>query len=96
MKINQDYKYREIAGKYYLVPVAEAAEKSIIPMELTETAAWILTAISEGETKETIASEMTEVYEVNRETAESAVTQLLGALIRQGILMTKEDGTDDR
>lgn len=86
MKTNRSYKYREIAGKYYLIPTGEAAEKSVIPLELTETAAWIWTRIEQGASKEDIIPLMVEEYDIDVTIAERAVGQFVGILLDQGMI----------
>lgn len=86
IRTNRSYKYREIAGEYYLIPVAEAADKSKVPFQLTETAAWIWTQIEESVPKEEMISRMTEEFEVDPATAGKAVEQFIEVLIKQGML----------
>ena len=91
MKTNPSYKYREIAGEYYLIPTGAAAEKSAIPLELTETAAWIWTRIEQDTSKEDIISLMTEDYDVDIEQAKRAVEQFVVILLDQGMIMEITD-----
>lgn len=86
IRINRSYKYREIAGEYYLIPTSQAAERSKIPLQLTETAAWIWKQIEKGASKEEIVSRMTEEYEVDSVTAGKAVEQFIEVLLDQGML----------
>ncbi len=86
IRTNRSYKYREIAGEYYLIPTLEAAERSKIPLQLTETAAWIWIQIDKGLPKEEMIARMTEEFEVDFETAGKAVKQFMEALLKQGML----------
>lgn len=87
MKVNGAYKYRIIAGNYYLIPVGEAAKKWDGPLQLTETAAWIWTALEEGKTSEVIVKEMTEEFDVEMDEARRAVDGFCLSLLQQGILI---------
>lgn len=86
VRTNRSYKYREIAGEYYLIPVAEAADKSKVPFQLTETAAWIWTQIETGINIEEIVVKMTEEFEVNLDVARNATESFIIFLLNQGIL----------
>lgn len=88
MKANTNYKYREIAGEYYLIPVGAAAEKSKAPIQLTETAAWIWRHINESDcpSSEVLAKKLTDDYEVTLTQARSAVQQFLTLLQDHGLL----------
>ena len=81
IKTNPDFKYRKIAGRHYLIPCAGAAEKSVTPVELTETAAWIWMRVEAGENTEKIAAGMTEEFEVDMQTSGRAVSGFLELLI---------------
>lgn len=85
MKANKDYKYREIAGEYYLIPVGAAAEKASAPIQLSETAAWIWRQIEKGVSEKEMADKMTLEYEVDPARAQAAVAQFLTRLREQGI-----------
>lgn len=85
VKTNPDYKYRKIAGVHYLIPCADAAERSKTPVELTETAAWIWLRAETGERTEKIAACMTEEFEVDQETAQKAVEGFLELLLQRGM-----------
>lgn len=88
MKTNNNYKYHEIAGEYYLIPVGVAAEKSIVPIQLTETAAWIWRAINEAAhpTSKILAEKMTTEYDISAAQAYTAINQFLTQLHEQGLL----------
>lgn len=88
MKTNSNYKYREIAGEYYLIPVGFAAEKSTTPIQLTETAAWIWRNINDvaHSSPEILAMKMTEEYEIDIAQAYTAVNHFLTQLSNQGLL----------
>lgn len=90
MKVNESYKYRKIAGKDYLIPVREAARKWDAPLQLTETAAWIWTALEAGKPCEDIVEGMTEVFEVEQDVAERAVAGFCLSLLQQGLLTDSE------
>lgn len=85
-RTNRCYKYREIAGEYYLIPTLQAAEKSRIPLQLTESAAWIWIQIEKGLPKEEVIFRMTEEYEVDPTIAGKAVEQFIEVLLKQGML----------
>lgn len=85
MHLNQDYKLRKIAGQYYLIRVARRAGGEQV-IQLAETAAWIISAVEDGVPGERMASEMTEEFEVDIDTANEAIRQFLATLIQKGIL----------
>lgn len=83
-----NYKYREIAGEYYLIPVGTAAEKSRDPIQLSETAAWIWRHIDNDTqiSAEALAKDMTDEYEVTLTHAQASVCQFLALLQNKGLL----------
>ena len=83
IKTNPDFKYRKIAGKHYLIPCAGEAERSKIPVELTETAAWIWLRAEAGESAEEIAAGLTEEFEVDPVTARKAADGFLELLMQR-------------
>ena len=83
VKTNPDFKYRKIAGRHYLIPCAGAVEKSKVPVELTETAAWIWLKAEAGESEQEIAAAMTEEFDVELVTARKAVDGFLELLLEQ-------------
>lgn len=87
LKTNPLFKHRKIAGEYYLIPVAEAAEKWESPLQLTETAAWIWTMLEADKSQETIIKEMTQEFEVDSDTAGAAVEKFCRELLQQGLLV---------
>ncbi len=89
IKTNHCYKYREIAGHFYLIPVGEAAERSKTPLQLTETAAWIWTKMEEESSTEEIAFEMIKEYEVSLDDARNAVEQYAALLLDKGMAEKK-------
>lgn len=86
MKGNKDYKYLEIAGEYYLIPVGAAAEKAPAPIQLSETAAWIWRQIQNGVSDKKMAEKMTLEYDVDLTHAHVAVQSFLGELLEQGLI----------
>ena len=93
IRINRSYKYREIAGEYYLIPTSQAAERSIIPLKLTETAAWIWKQIEASKDIDEIAIAMTEEFEVTLAVASNAVERFVTFLLNHGFL--EETQTDE-
>lgn len=85
-RINRNYKYREIAGKYYLIPTSQAAERSKNPMQLTETAAWIWKQIEASKDIDEIAIAMTEEFEVTFAVASNDVERFVSFLLNHGFL----------
>lgn len=84
---NKCFKYRKIAGEYYLIPTAEAAEKWKTPLKLTETAAWIWTMLEAGKSREAVIKEMPEEFDVDPVEAGAAVERFCRELLRQGLLV---------
>lgn len=90
IRTNRSYKYREIAGEYYLIPTLEAAERSKIPLQLTETAAWIWIQIEKGKESEEIAVTMTKEFEVNLDVAHKATEKFIAFLLNHDLLEKTE------
>lgn len=88
METNKLYKYREIAGEYYLIPVGSAAKKNAAPIRLTETAAWIWKQIESDSflSPELLAAKLANEYEVDTVQAQVSVNQFLFTLYNQGLL----------
>ena len=86
MNKNRNYKYREIAGQYYLIPIGCATKKSTSPIQLTETAAWIWQQIEEDSSSEVLAQKMTQVYDIDLARAQKAVTGFLDELHSEKLL----------
>ncbi len=83
-RINQNYRFREIAGKFYLLPVGEAADVCDQPVELTETAACIWNSLAKGASAEEAAEALTEEFEVDLGTALTGVRRFMEVLAQQG------------
>lgn len=86
MKTNANFKYREIAGAYYLIPTGNAAVKSADPIQLTETAAWIWRQIDGCSSPEYLAEKMIQEYDVDIAHAQMAIQAFLAQLSEQGLL----------
>lgn len=95
IKVNDSFKYREIAGEYYLIPVGREAEKWKTPLRLTETAAWIWTSIEAGRSREEIIEEMTKEFEVDQVSAGRDIDLFMSALVQKGILEYSAGSFDD-
>ena len=93
MIINEKFKYREIAGQFYLIPTGEEAERYGNPFQLTETAAWIWKQIEKGMTPAQAASNMTEIFDVDDAGAAKAVEGFIKILKEMHIV---REGTDER
>lgn len=85
IKTNPDFKYRQIAGRHYLIPCGAAAARSITPVELTETAIWIWQRAEAGASAAEIAIGMTEEFEVDPATARKAADGFLELLLQRGM-----------
>lgn len=86
MKISSNYKFREIAGCYYVIPVGNAEGTQKDTFQLTETAAWIWKQTETDISEEEIAQKMTQEYDVGLPQARAAVKQFLSELRRQGMM----------
>lgn len=95
IKTNNSYIFREIAGRFYLIPVGEAADRSKTPLQLTETAAWIWIQMEKGSSTEEIASEMTEEYEVSLDEARNSVERYAALLLDKGMAEKEEAGVGE-
>lgn len=87
MKTHGDYKYREIAGEYYLIPVGAKAEKESGAIQLSETAAWIWRQIEKDLSAKEMAEKMTQEYDVDPVQAQAAVERFLASLRDNGFLI---------
>ncbi len=81
LEVSPLYKYREIGGEHYLIPVGEAAVKRKDPLQLTDTAAFLWKLLKEGRDEKEAADALTEEFEVDRAGAAEAVDGFIRALL---------------
>ncbi len=84
--IDNNYKYREIAGAHYLIYVGDVPGKFEEVLQIQETAAWIWSAIEAEQPVETIIRKMPEEFEIDDAAARKAVEGFLKEMLRRGFL----------
>lgn len=80
MKINYDFVHREIMGDHVLVPVGKTSAVFNGLFPLTDTAAFIWDMLPDAPDEEYIVNKLLGEYEVDKETAESDVSEFLSKL----------------
>lgn len=80
MKLKGNFIHREIAGEHMLVPIGNENMCRNGLFVLTEVAARILELLPECETQSQIADKILDEYDVDRETAEADVAELMASL----------------
>ena len=84
MKLNTELVFAEMGDGFVAVPVGESARHIVI--RFNKTGAEICKAITEGLSKEAIASKLISEYEIDEETALNAVENVLLKLKEEGLL----------
>lgn len=82
VKTNKNYKFREIAGEYYLISVGTEVERTPAPVQLTETAAWLWRQMEAGVLPAKLPEKMTEEYDIDLTHARESVRRFLADLLR--------------
>lgn len=80
-----DYQLREAAGFYWLIDMKQSGETWRPPLQLNETGALLFAGIYDGRTKEELAGELAERYQLPMEEMEADVEAFLTQLTANGI-----------
>ncbi len=86
MKIKSGFVLRKIGSKYMAVPVGERTREVHGMIALNETGAFIWQLLEEERTEAEIVGKILDEYEVDRETAEGAVSRFRKKLAEEGAL----------
>jgi hypothetical protein len=86
MRAAKDYIMREIAGETILIPSGAAAQKFNGLITVNELGAFIWNALGENITIDALIDRITEVYDVDAETARADAVAFLEELRRVGAL----------
>lgn len=87
MRLKKGYKLREVAGSYMLLPCGEGSVGFNRVFSLSQTAAWLWTALQDRDfDEEDAVSLLLGEYDVDEATARSDVRLLIDALKENGIL----------
>ena len=86
MKLKNDFMVTELGDERILVPVGQAGMELRGVIRLNHTAAFIIDCLKENTEMEKIADALTGEYEVDRQTAEIHVKNLLDQLRELGAL----------
>ena len=86
MRAATDYIMREIAGETILIPSGAAAQKFNGLITVNELGAFIWNALGENITIDALIDRITEVYDVDAETARADAVAFLEELRRVGAL----------
>lgn len=90
MHIISSFFIREVAGERIAVPAGAAAAKFSGIISLNETAAFLLAALSEEQTEESLLAAMLEEFDTDAATARADIADFLASLRTLGLL----EGTD--
>lgn len=86
MKINYEFVNRKIFDEYYLVPIGEAAAKFNGIIAINDVSSFIFNCLPECNSVDEIAEKLTEVYDIDSETAVSDIEDFLSVLRKNGII----------
>ena len=86
MRKIKEFVLREIAGESILVPVGKTTLKFNGMITLSETAAFIWKHLEEAASQEELIGMLREEYEVDEETAETDVRELLKQMIEADMI----------
>lgn len=81
MRRNSEFVLREVAGKYVVIPLGQAAEtfRGMITMNSTSKFLWDL--LEEEQTEESLAEELVRTYGITKERALTAVKKFLEPIL---------------
>ena len=86
MHIISSFFIREVAGERIAVPAGAAAAKFSGIISLNETAAFLLAALSEEQTEESLLAAMLEEFDTDAATARADIADFLASLRTLGLL----------
>ena len=85
MKLKEGFVLRKMPGMNIVMPVGTTAKDFRKTVVLNDTAAFIFELFQNGETVDTVPSKLTEIYDIDLETAERAVKTTVENLIGAGL-----------
>lgn len=86
MKTKKNYIKRNIAGEYLLVPIGDTGDSSATILSLNETASDIWDIMLKAENEEEMVEMMTELYDVDTDTAKTDIEDFLNNLRNSDII----------
>lgn len=86
MKIKDGFMTRKIGGKIVAVPVGVATASFNGMINLNETGEFIWKCLEKDTTEDEVAQKVAEHYEIDNETASSAVAKFVNTLRQNGLL----------
>ena len=86
MHVISNFFIREVAGERIAVPAGAAAAKFSGIISLNETAAFLLAALSEEQTEESLLAAMLEEFDTDAATARADIADFLASLRTLGLL----------
>ena len=86
MKIVPDFELVNIAGDYMLIPVGENVDNFSGTLVLNGVSAFIIDKLRDDINKEDLVQLVLNEYDVDRETAQTDVEEMIGELINMGVI----------
>lgn len=86
MHVISSFFIREVAGERIAVPAGAAAAKFSGIISLNETAAFLLAALSDEQTEESLLAAMLEEFDTDAATARADIADFLASLRTLGLL----------
>ncbi len=86
MKIKEGYVLRQVASKWVVLPIGEAAANFNGMISLNDSGVLLFKALEEGCDREALADALMNEYEVERERALEDVDTFTAALIKAGCI----------
>ena len=87
MRLSEDFIFRQVCGETLLLPVGEKSKEYNGIFTLSETAAFLLSAIANGADEQTAASALAAEFAISEETARKDTHEYLTELLRYGVLL---------
>lgn len=81
LKASNGYVLRNIVDEYILLPVGEKQKELQGAIRINEISAFVWNAIQEGNDFEAVLERILSEYEIDRNTAEKDLKQLIGQLV---------------
>lgn len=86
MKIKEGYVLRQVASKWVILPIGEAAANFNGMISLNGSGVLLFKALEEGGDREALADALMNEYEVERERALDDVDAFIAALVKAGCI----------
>ncbi len=89
MRFNKEFSVCEVAGPSFLVPIGSKVMDVNKMTDLNETALFIINSLKDREmTKEELLNKMLDEYDVDRDTAETDLTEFLQVAEKLGVIQS--------